>query len=53
MQRKSNMMNQFVNPVNQPFPSGPLPNSQQGGRGQGFLFAGGRRGKQLLLMSVP
>ena len=46
------MMNQFVNPVNQPFRSGPLPNSQQRGRGRGFLFARGRRGKQLLSMSV-
>ena len=52
LQRKPNMMNQFVNPVNQPFRSGPLPNSQQRGRGRGFLFARGRRGKQLLSMSV-
>ena len=52
LQRKPNMMNQFVNPVNQPFRSGPLPNSQQRDRGQGFLFARGRRGKQLLSMSV-
>ena len=33
LQRKPNMMNQFVNPVNQPFWSGSLPNSQQRGRG--------------------
>ena len=33
IQTKPNMMNQFVNPVNQPFRSGPLPNSQQRGRG--------------------
>ena len=52
LQRKPNMMNQFVNPANQPFRSGPLPNSQQRGRGRGFLFARGRRGKQLLSMSV-
>ena len=46
------MMNQFVNPVNRPFWPGPLPNSQQRGRGQSFLFARGRRGKQLLSMLV-
>ena len=37
------MMNQFVNPVNQPFWPGPLPNSQQRARGQDILFARGRR----------
>ena len=37
------MINQFVNPVNHPFRSGPLPNSQQRGRGRRFLFARGRR----------
>ena len=52
LQRKPNMMNQFVNPVNQPFRSDPLPNSQQRGKGRGFLFARGRRGKQLRSMSV-
>ena len=50
--KKSNMMNQFVNPVNRPFWPGPLPNSQQRGRGQSFLFARGRRSKQLLSMLV-
>ena len=45
-------MNQFVNPVNRPFWPGPLPNSQQRGRGQSFLFARGRRSKQLLSMLV-
>ena len=34
LQRKPNMMNQFVNPVNQPFQSGPLPNRQQRDRGE-------------------
>ena len=52
LQRKPDMMSQFVNPVNQPFRSGPLPNSQHRGRGQGFSFARGRRGNQLLSMSV-
>ena len=52
LQRKPNMINQFVNPVNQPFWSGPLPNNHKRGRGRDFLFARGRRGKQLLSMSV-
>ena len=52
LQRKPSMMNQFVNPVNEPFRSDPLPNSQQRGMGRGFLFARGRRGKQLPSMSV-
>ena len=52
LQKNPNMINQFVNPVNHPFRSGPLPNSQQRGRGRGFLFARGRRGKQLLSKPV-
>ena len=50
--RKSSMMNQFVNPANQLFRSGPLTNSQERGRNQGFIFTRGRRDKQLLSISV-
>ena len=46
------MINMFANPVNQPFRSGPLPNSQQRGRGRGFLSARGRKGKQLFSKSI-
>ena len=52
LQRRPNMINQFVNPVHQPFRSGLLPNSQQIVRGQGVLFARKRRVKQLLSKSV-
>ena len=52
LQKKPNVINQFVNPANQSFRSGPLPNSQQRDRAPGFLFERGRRGKQLLSMSV-
>ena len=52
LQKNPNMINQFVNPANHPFRSGPLPNSQQRGRGRGFLFARGRRCKQLLSKPV-
>ena len=52
LQRKPNMINQFVNPVNQSFRSCSLPNSQQRGSDRGSLFARGGRVKQLLSMSV-